>query len=345
MTNKKINIEFIRIFAIALTIMIHVSNVYIYSFEKITNFDFLISIIYNSIARICVPLFFMISGIFLIKQEYNRQKYFNRIKKFVCILLIWSIIYYLINNNFKITNLTSTIINSFLNANMTSRHLWFMYAIIGIYIALPFIQNMCKNLTKEQENIFLILWAILSGFAVIYVPVARIITKTNVDITYPIPIINSAYYLGYFISGHILYERFKDSKTSKSKNIFLISYYILSTLVTILSTYFISIIEKKVFDSMMWYRSIFTIIATVSIFILVVINEKKIKSSIILKLSKYSFGIYLIHMIFLKIIKSNLSIIDLNPIISIPLITIIIYILSLLSCLIIKKIPIIKNII
>lgn len=343
MTNKKINIEFIRVFAIFFTIMIHVSNVYIYSFKKIANINFLISIIYNSIARICVPLFFMVSGIFLIKQEYNRQKYFKRIKKYLYILIFWSIIYYLINNKFRITNLSSTIINSMLNANMTSRHLWFMYAIIGIYIALPFIQSMCKNLTKEQENIFLVLWAILSGCAVIYVPLARIITNTNADISYPIPIINSAYYLGYFISGHILYERFKEKKASKNQNIYLFCSYILSTLITILPTYFISISQNKVFEPMMWYRSIFNIIATSSIFILVITNENKIKNPIILQLSKYSFGIYLIHIIYLKLIKNYINIISVNPIFSIPIITIVIYILSLLSCIIIKKIPLIKK--
>ena len=159
------------------------------------------------------------------------------------------------------------------------------------------------------------------------------------------PIINSTYYLGYFISGHILYERFREMKTKKSKNILLILCYILSTLITILSTYYISISKNEVFDSMMWYRSIFIIIAASSIFILIVKNEHKIKNPIIAKLSKYSFGIYLIHMIFLEVLKSNINIIRLNPIVFIPLITIIIYTLSLLSCIIIKKIPLIKKII
>jgi len=345
MSNRKINIEFIRVFAIALTIMIHVSNVYIYNIGKISHFDYLVAVSYNAISRICVPLFFMISGIFLIKQEYNRQKYFNRIKKYICILIIWSIIYYLIKYNFKFINVPSTLITSLLNANMTSRHLWFMYAIIGIYIALPFIQSMCKNLTKEQENLFLILWAILSGFAIIYVPLARSITKTNIDITYPIPMINSAYYLGYFISGHILYERFKEKQEHKIKNIYLILGYIIPTLVTITVTYIISINKNKVFESMFWFKSIFTIIATSSIFLLILKNEHKIKSPLILKLSKYSFGIYLIHMIFIEIMKRNINILGFNPIVSIPIITVLVYLLSLLSSVIIKRIPLIKNII
>ena len=30
--------------------------------------------------------------------------------------------------------------------------------------------------------------------------------------SYPIPILNAAYYLGYFIGGRILYEKYKDKK-------------------------------------------------------------------------------------------------------------------------------------
>ena len=343
--NRKINIEFIRVFAIIFTIVIHVSNVYIYSFDKIDNFNYFISVFFNSMARVCVPLFFMVSGIFLIKEDYDKKKYFARIKKFIIILVVWSIIYFLFNNNIFTSNINilNVLFNSFFNANMTSRHLWFMYAIIGIYIALPFIQNMCKNLNREQENLFLILWILLSGLVVLYVPLARLITKTNVDIEYPIPIINAAYYVGYFISGHILYERYRNIKSDKKKNILYLLGYLIPTLITCLSTYFISIYNGSVYDSMFWYRSIFTIISSFSLFILVIINEDKFQNKYILKLSGLSFGVYLIHVIFLEIIKENFKFINYSSVIIIPVITLLIYIISLMCSYILKKIPVIRK--
>lgn len=215
MKNKKINIEFMKIIAILMTIVIHVSNIYIYSYPNISKQYFFISVTYNSISRICVPLFFMISGMFLINEDYNLEKNYNRIKRYLIILVIWSFIYFLINNHYSFNNFISVFVNSLFNADKTSRHLWFMYAILGIYIALPFIQNMCKNLTEEQENLFLKLWMLLSGLGVIYVPLARYLTKSDIDITYPIPIINATYYLGYFISGHILYKKYENVKNNK----------------------------------------------------------------------------------------------------------------------------------
>lgn len=343
---RKINIEFIRVFAMFFTVVIHVSNVYIYSFDKISDFNYLTAVLFNSMARICVPLFFMISGIFLLKEEYDRKKYFGRIKKYILILIVWSIIYALINNKVSFdSSIFSVLFNSLFNANMTSRHLWFMYAIIGIYIALPFIHNMYKNLSMELKNLFLILWMGLSGLVVIIIPITRVLTGLTINIDYPVPILNATYYLGYFISGRILYEKFKDTKFDKQKNILCIVIYLLSTLVTSLSTYFISKISNGVYDSMMWYRSIFIIISAFAIFILIVVNEDKIKNKNILKLSKYSFGIYLIHVIFLSIIKHNFGFINYNAIILIPLLSLIIYILSLISSIILKKLPIVNKMI
>lgn len=345
MEKREINIEFIRVFAIFMTVMIHISNLYMNSFSKISAFYFNTAVVYNSLSRVCVPLFFMVSGIFLIKREFEIKSYLKRILKFTLILAVWSIFYFFFNNNWKISGFKEALANSFLNANQTSRHLWFMYAIIGIYIALPFIQNMCKNMSQQMENLFLILWLGFSGLGSIYVPLIRIITNTDVDITYPIPIINATYYLGYFIAGHILYERFKDVNGDLKKNLLCIGGYIISSLVTITATCILSARINLVYDSFLWYKSIFIVIATCALFILIIINKDKFKGEAILTISKQSFGIYLIHMIFVNRLASNIEIIDLNPIIAIPVITIIIYIVSFAVTYIILEIPFLNKLV
>ena len=74
MTNRKINIEFIRILAIIMVIAIHVSNVYIRKFNDISEGYFLTSVIFTSLSKICVPLFFMIGGAFSLDKEYDGKK-------------------------------------------------------------------------------------------------------------------------------------------------------------------------------------------------------------------------------------------------------------------------------
>ena len=236
-------------------------------------------------------------------------------------------------------------VNSFFNTNFTAKHLWFMYAIISIYIALLFIQNMCKNMTLEQENMFMILWALFSGFSFVYLPLAEGLLGYSVKVTYPVPIISGTYYLGYFILGHILSKRFHGVKFTKKHNIFCIGLYIVSTVVISIMAYFFSNLYNEVYEYSLWYRGVFAIIATGSIFSFIIGNSDKFKNKFILKLSSLSFGVYLIHVIFLNMFADNFDIIKYNPLIFIPLLTIIIFVLSLGSSYIIKKIPIIKNII
>lgn len=345
MKQRKINIEFIRVFAAFMTVMIHVSNFYINHFGKISRADFFASVTYNSLARVCVPLFFMVSGMFLVTQEFDMRKYFERIIRFLIVLVVWSCVYFFLDNNFTFQGFGKTILASFFNANYTSRHLWFLYAILGIYIALPFINNMCKNLTSRLQNLFLILWLGFSGLVVITVPLARFVTNSDIDITYPIPIINSAYYLGYFISGHILYQRFKDTTPSKNKTALCLGCYTASMLVTIFFTYFFSVKENEFFAPFTWYRGIFIILASFAIFILIIINEDKIKHPIILKISKHSFGVYLIHMIIFNKVTENIDILNLSPAVWVPLISVGVYIISLLCSAALSKIPILKRLV
>ena len=350
MKDRKLSIDFIRTFAIIFTIIIHVSNIYIYSNIDVNSNDFLWAIIYNSIARICVPLFFMISGVFLINEKYNYEKYIKRFKKYLILLFIWSIIYILAriiiyDVRYDVRDYLNVFVNSLFNANSTSRHLWFMYAIIGIYISLPFIQNMCKNLTKEQENLFLFLWMFFSGGIVLFVPFARIILGIDIDISYPIPLVNATYYLGYFISGHILYSRFNKHTNYKKNNITYLLIFIISTLTTIVFTYVFSIVNNSIYDSFLWYRSIFITVSSFMIFLLIITNEGIFKNNLITKFSSLSFGVYLIHVIFVMTIKHNYNILEYNSFWMIPLLTIIIYLCSILICLIIKKINIFNKLI
>lgn len=335
---KLLNIEAMRIFAILCTIMIHVTNVYFRAYKVIPHDYFFFSVLFNSVARICVPVFFMISGALLIPKEEDLVKYRKRIVKFVIVLAVWSVIYMLFNNSLNI----KSIVASFFNAESSSRHLWYMYALLGLYLALPFIRRMCNNMTEKEENLFLILWCTLSGLQVLYMPLARAFVK-GIDITYPAPIIEAAYYLGYFVCGHILYKRYKDYKATKKTNWYIVLAYVVSTLITALVTYFASIKVNRNYDIFFWYRSIFIIISSACVFLFFVVNKDKFKSEKIADFSKYTFGIYLIHGIFFGLIRDNYPYINCNSLyMTIPLV-LLIYLISLVATIILKKIPYVKE--
>lgn len=55
-------LDILRIISIVLIIIIHITNRYCLKFPQISNNDYLICLIYNAISRVCIPIFFMISG-------------------------------------------------------------------------------------------------------------------------------------------------------------------------------------------------------------------------------------------------------------------------------------------
>ena len=344
MQERKINIEFARVIATVLVISIHVANVYIRGFGRVPNGDFLVAVVFSSIARICVPLFFMISGMFSAGGNYDRKKYLGRVTRFIVVLAVWSVIYYFTKNGFAFEGLWKVVANSFFNADKTSRHLWYMYPLISIFIALPFIQAICKNITREQENLFMALWFILSGFSSVYLSLGKILSGQSVALSYPVPLINSAYYVGYFIIGHIIAKRLENTEFDKKRNLLCAGAYSTVTLAIILVTYIVSIKKGRLFEGMTYYRSAPVIIAAVAVFLLILCNSGKFKNANILRLSKHSFGIYLSHMIFLNIIKHYINITDFNAIIAIPVITVLVFVCSAVFCALLSKIKFLRNI-
>ena len=82
-TKREYAFDLLRVIAMIMVIVIHVANVYSRSFGIIDNTSFLASLFYNTISRISVPIFFMISGALLLDKKFNIKKYIQRLLKFI----------------------------------------------------------------------------------------------------------------------------------------------------------------------------------------------------------------------------------------------------------------------
>lgn len=342
MKEKDNRIDLLRLISMFLVIIVHVSNFYCRRFPEMNEFSYFGSTLYNTISRICVPIFFMISGALLIGKKTDMKKYRQRIIKFIIVLVIWTLIYFifdLLYFNPGKTNIV-TLVNSLFGP--IRPHLWLMYAIIGLYIVLPFISRMVKNMTKSEENLFLNLWLYLMGALYIvrmFLGFNGFITKT----VYPIPLIQNAYYLGYFVVGYILYNRVKNTDLKKY-NFTLVFTTALSLLITLSGTYFTSLKQGTYFEGFFAYCSFFLMLASCSIYLLVLINYDKSKLDKYFGIiAPYSFGIYLVHIIYLNVFMKKVPMLGMNAFIGVPLFSIIIFILSLITIYLLKKMPYVKK--
>ena len=326
-SKREYSFDILRVISMCMVIIIHVSNVYSRSYGIISNKSFLFSLIFNTISRISVPIFLMISGALLLERDFNKKKYLNRIKKFIILTIIWDIIYlvweyYYLGITYN--NFYKLLLEPF------RAHLWYLYTILIIYIIQPLLKIILEKSNKKIKIVLLILWLLFSTISIKISFIANYFTIFC--------------YIGYFIIGNYLYKYIKKNELKK---------YTLPLSILIVISYGISILLNYMFSrryNMFYnlffaYRTPFIIIATFSFFTIIVSNNNKKISNFIISLSDLSFGVYLIHGIFLDITVKSFIYGSINSLIGIPLFFIIILISSLVSVFILKKIKFIKKIV
>jgi surface polysaccharide O-acyltransferase-like enzyme len=325
---REYSFDILRVIAMIMVIVIHVSNVYSRFFGFIGNSSYLISLIFNTISRISVPIFFMISGALLVDRKFNKTKYFNRLLKYVIIIAVWDIIY-LIWEYFYLgityNNLYKLLFEPF------RAHLWFLYTIIILYLVQPLIKIILDKTNNIFKIILFIVWFIFCFLSMFNASIASLFTLFS--------------YIGFFIIGKYLYEFVKENDLRKY-NFYIILLIIMCFMASIYLNFKASIKFDMFYNLFFAYRTPFIIIASILFFILIfnMFSNKEKINKIISTLSDLSLGVYLIHGIFLDITCQIFNYSLINPIIGIPIFTIIICLCSSLCVYLLRKIKLFKYI-
>lgn len=336
-SQRDYNMDLLRILASIMVIFIHVSA-HNFANTPTKSIEWLSYDMYDSIVRSAVPLFLMISGVFFLndKIQSNLKKlYTKNIFRLVIVFIIWSFIYAL----FCI--FTKRIDNgSFLSSFITGHfHLWFMPVIIGIYIISPFIYRFIKNSDEKIFKYFLILFITSSLLKTIsylqFLPYYEYITLFLKLL--PIDIICN--YYSYFILGYFLYNYSVSKKFTKS--IYILS--IVSVFLCFIGCYVLSRYLGYNNSDLMKEFSIFTVIEAIGIFLFFKNYKfagKVVFSKKIADISNCTLGIYMIHMLIMYILFDCdlIQIRAFNTILSVPIISILIFVVSLVIVYLIKKI-------
>lgn len=322
MRKRDYKLDLLRVISMIMVVIIHIANYYCRAFNDIDKISYLGALIFNTISRISVPFFFMISGATLLSKKYDKGKNKDRIIKKTITLIVITIIYFIWDKYYMNKDINIILLLS----KPERKLLWFMYAIIGIYIALPFIKCMVDKMSKEEDKLFVILWLIFNG----------ILKYLNIGNTYLIPIISGTYYLGYFIIGYMIIKYYNYINKKKNNKLLLITIF-LSFAIVLVFTYFISINSDKHFTKLLTYSNALIMLASLSSFIYLYFNIKNKENIIISKLSNLSFGIYLFHGIILDFIMKFVPYKDIYSYIGIPLILVIVFSITSIIVSILKK--------
>ena len=137
----------------ALIVVILHGTVSFFDYADVTHgLDWLSAVTINSITTCGVPIFFMMSGALLIGKEFNFKKLLERVIGLYISLLLWSLVY-IIYRSFsgESIDIKKQLIWSIFKEQYY--HLWFMYTIVGISVAMPII-SMIYGLFQKETEIF-----------------------------------------------------------------------------------------------------------------------------------------------------------------------------------------------
>lgn len=337
MKNRILYFDVLRILATFCIIMIHVSGLYVTS--EYGGVDFAFGAVLNSFARVGVPIFIMISGANMLN-ERKKIETKSFLKKYALniatILIFWTVVYTVMYCIFVplLTEKTISLISVIEAFHPRRFHFWFLYMIVGLYMLTPILK-----LFVNRENKTKILYLI--GVLVIFAFVPQSLSLfDNEYINIVVELFDSFKipmgYLAYYLIGWYLSQFELEKRTNKVFTIL----GVISVAGTIVTTIFYH--EKTSIDSNMQLTVLF---ASVWVFVLFKDifkrQEKEKMCRVSEKLSRLTFGAYLIHILFITactlIIPESLFA---------PIRLIIIYIIttvaSFTASFVISKIPYVK---
>ena len=332
--NRILWADSLRTSATLAVIVLHVSVSVEQDFGTISMPAWLAANLYDSGARWCVPVFVMLTGTFALNNYSGDLKQFL-IKTFQRIglpFLFWSFIYlfYYNGNVFfqdKISFAGKASLIAVKLATGTAVHLWFVYMILSMYLLIPVFNRWVRHNNKAEQLFFISLW-------LLFLFVQPLWDK------YDIGFDNSYFtgFIGYLILGNYLY------KEPRKVNSFLLLIIFITTLAyTCLRTYYISIswheMNEKYMDNFM------PNIVVMCICIYLLFKNSPVKfplllRSIVIKVSKYSFGIFLVHILVLDLFLKYANILSvMHPVYGIPLLSLICLVISFAIIFVLNKIP------
>lgn len=293
-------LDFIRCIATIAVLLIHVTSTYILDND--------ITYVINQSMRFAIPVFIILSGASIYYSNLNKDNisYFNFIKKRVIKIfvpyMLWTIIYifYEVRHDLGIVS-TGELVKQFLKYLVLGKeHLYFVVIIFQIYLIYPLFHLLFK---KGYSNITLIITFCVS----LYLQLGVYLIRWSI---YIIPKPGSTYFyllfpswIFFFILGMYIIQKKSEFESLFSPKllalaiIWLMSLFVLTTDTKLSTTY-----GSSIKPTVMFYGIISFIF-----FYIFFLNIKKVSPEImnvVMWFSNQSYGIYLSHILILKLIRS-----------------------------------------
>ncbi len=299
--------DVIRITALFMIVMIHVSAYMVIFWPETPGAAFHIGNVFNGLGRAGTPLFLMLSGALLLNEDYQIQakSFYKKSLLRVCLLLLFWLLFYASWRAFLLNAIMGKPLDPELFGKYLLKleglypHLWYMFMLVGAYLAIPVLRLFVKRENRSYV-LGIIIVAVVAQFVV---QTAGVFTRdmdfTVSDFATKFHLEYATGYIPYLLTGWYL-DNFPPTGKKKAA---LWGLGAVALLVIILLVQFCIdavpdirdyIVEMNTLPAYLYGVGLFSLISAVS-------GNKNCDNAVVQGLSKAAFGIYIIHVVFLDI--------------------------------------------
>ncbi len=352
-----IYIEYLRVISALAVIVIHVSGANWFRIG-IGSADWVTQTFFNLGGRFSVCVFCMISGALLLRpdREYRMREVFSRyIRRILICFAAWTVLYALLYTAIEHGDFRYFLTRLF----KLPDHLWYLLMLIGLYLVLPAMRALTRDRALTRWLIWLLIafgtldtvsgitgffseaagdswvWPLWKGFLGNLSELERSFVPG---------------YFGLFLLGHYIHEY-----GLGSRHRLIVCAAVPALILSGLLTVWISLLTGKYVYTFMLETNPLIVLASAGIFAFFrekesALQEKSARSAVpgrMVWLGSSTFGIYLIHFAVREIFSKcfGFSVASYPAVLSVPLNTLLIFLISLALTALFRKVPGLKRIV
>lgn len=338
--------DILRVVASFAVILLHVCGNNWIS-EDIYSLNWQVLNVYDSAVRWCVPVFVMLSGMFMLdpaRKVTYKSLFSKNLLRIATAFVFWSVLYgawtALELARAGTPETMTQIVESVVYGHY---HLWFLYMIMGLYLITPIVRKFIEASSRRDIEYFLLLFVAFTivSPALSGLPGVKIIS----NVAYRLDFKMVTGYVGYFLAGYY----FKTYDFSPTVKRLIYAAGIIGFVATIGLTWVDSVAWAAPNEK--WYLYFAPNVALMSAAVFLFFKEhvqgKRLKPrtlKVINSISACSFGIYLIHaFINAQFANNGLTAVTGSPFLAAPLISVAIMAIGYFVILLFSKIPLFKK--
>lgn len=284
-----VSYDFVRVVAMVFVVGVHTH----YVLDDLTGAAGIASSFLGTVVRTCNPLFFMVSGFFNIRQRSTKGELLGWYARKVRGLLLPVLIYFFLRTlyiSWPLVDGPVVFIKTFAHnvfSGFISSEYWFIYSLLALLAVAPFLARMIDAMTDFECKALL-------GLCLGYNFVQMIMN--NADVAFSWTLVFKDYAI-YFLLGAILPRLVVTEKQ--------IARLKLLGLAGILGTMVVAALgfSARAFDT----SPLYTLVAVGMYYMLLDLGNRLGSCAAISFVAKHSLGVYLVHVVFLRLIASFLG--------------------------------------